>query len=656
MSQQPLEVLVVNRTVGEDLLETVSNNVCDGPLHAVAELVANSWDADAHLVEIEIDKPGNRILIKDDGSGMDRAGIDAFYRTGDSPKKVEKTSPSGRPRLGRYGIAAFATKALANVCELTTIRDRSRFHCREEFGESQLIGKSLEVSVFKAPEREHGTEILLTNLKVADYAEFNQFELRSYLASHFHQIRAENNFVVIVNGESVKSRVIEGAVRFSVDTAGEHTGPIKGTIYLTGRRTKDAGVHIRVDGREIGDSKRLINLEYIKRSTAGRVIVEVQADDMRQYITSRRDGFIPGKALDELKRLIRKELIEVNRYAVQGATATKSRHLRGKRDKVLTNVKAHFKSRQVPEIAEVSLIFESENKQEVPSHLPALYDEKSRRVVLNPNYATLDTDKAQNELSLKLGVVDAVATAIAEFRTRGSGLGQLERFLKHKALLLAQVAPRHKKEEKGSEIFSNAHYELKTLASLSGHSIPHLRHAVSGGLLSVTQSGEVMGIAFKEMIRRVGGLITLYQLIEENVPMKDQAEQLRHGQRFTKVLSLMGDETVTPFFHNLTTNGSPCYFAEPSCAKELADLMAGTDLRKIRDSELPGIMKAHKEQYFSLGDMAERLKMLKGDVAGVLNYVESKGLKIDQRERGRGIQINYADFISALQHKRKAEF
>ena len=46
----------------------------------LAEVVANSWDADAEEVTIQIDVDSGRIVISDDGHGMDEDDINDKYR------------------------------------------------------------------------------------------------------------------------------------------------------------------------------------------------------------------------------------------------------------------------------------------------------------------------------------------------------------------------------------------------------------------------------------------------------------------------------------------------------------------------------------------------------------------------------------------------
>ncbi len=73
----------------------------------LSETVANSWDADAETVLIEIDSANGKIIITDDGSGMDLKDINdkylhVGYRKEDHDGRI--TPKFKRKAMGRKGI------------------------------------------------------------------------------------------------------------------------------------------------------------------------------------------------------------------------------------------------------------------------------------------------------------------------------------------------------------------------------------------------------------------------------------------------------------------------------------------------------------------------------------------------------------------------
>lgn len=91
---------------------------------AIAELVANSYDADAHSVEIDlIDTKGNRsLVVKDDGHGMTfREVNDCFLRIGRN-RRIENVSrsPEGRIATGKKGLGKLALFGIGNEIRIVT--------------------------------------------------------------------------------------------------------------------------------------------------------------------------------------------------------------------------------------------------------------------------------------------------------------------------------------------------------------------------------------------------------------------------------------------------------------------------------------------------------------------------------------------------------
>ena len=93
--------------------------------NAVAELVANSYDADASHVDVIVDKSGTQsVLVKDDGHGMSPADLaDKYLRIGRN-RRVDDAgySESGRRRVaGRKGLGKLA---LFGIGKRITIRTK----------------------------------------------------------------------------------------------------------------------------------------------------------------------------------------------------------------------------------------------------------------------------------------------------------------------------------------------------------------------------------------------------------------------------------------------------------------------------------------------------------------------------------------------------
>lgn len=92
---------------------------------ALAELIKNSYDADANDVTVtlsRLDKPGGRMHIKDDGSGMTVDQLrNGFLQIASDYKEREPESPGlHRKRAGQKGIGRFAVERLGKKLTLIT--------------------------------------------------------------------------------------------------------------------------------------------------------------------------------------------------------------------------------------------------------------------------------------------------------------------------------------------------------------------------------------------------------------------------------------------------------------------------------------------------------------------------------------------------------
>jgi hypothetical protein len=94
-----------------------------GPVAAMAELIANAWDADARELHITIPlgrplKPKDAIIVKDDGCGMSWADCNEKYLViGRNRRDVEGTdkTPGGRPLMAHKGLGKLAGFGIAKM-------------------------------------------------------------------------------------------------------------------------------------------------------------------------------------------------------------------------------------------------------------------------------------------------------------------------------------------------------------------------------------------------------------------------------------------------------------------------------------------------------------------------------------------------------------
>src|SRR3989344_4060891 len=145
----------------------------------LAELIANSYDADAGKVNVSLkDNGAKEIIVEDDGLGMSFADINAkFLRVGRNRRDEEgiQTTPKGRKIIGKKGLGKLSFFGIAREIEVVTHNNgkETAFLMRWEdiissVGEYKPAIMRQEQNC--APEL-HGTVITLrTRNRVSDFA------------------------------------------------------------------------------------------------------------------------------------------------------------------------------------------------------------------------------------------------------------------------------------------------------------------------------------------------------------------------------------------------------------------------------------------------------------------------------------------------------
>lgn len=185
--------------------------------NALAELIANAYDADATQVAINLyDHEGiKRIEVLDNGTGMNFEEINSkFLRIG-RPRRNEEDeeTSSGRKVTGKKGLGKLALFGLANQIQVSTTSKgtatKTEFILNWEQLKATPAGESYE-PVFKEPptaEDTHGTTIVLEQLNRS--SQFNVQGLAVSLSKLFDlfddefqcTIRLNDEEPIIVNSE-----------------------------------------------------------------------------------------------------------------------------------------------------------------------------------------------------------------------------------------------------------------------------------------------------------------------------------------------------------------------------------------------------------------------------------------------------------------------
>lgn len=184
------------------------------PVDVIAEFIANSWDANSEIVEIEI--KNDSIIVKDDGMGMTYQQCQDFFLTvgRDRRKETNKelTEEKKRPILGRKGIGKFSGFGIAKIIEVKTISKKNG-----ELTSFQMdIGKILECDALKNEEKpinvtdynkpsgkrkaNHGTIVSLLGI---DGRSIDIEELKLDLSRRFLLSQSYDDFIITVNKDDL---------------------------------------------------------------------------------------------------------------------------------------------------------------------------------------------------------------------------------------------------------------------------------------------------------------------------------------------------------------------------------------------------------------------------------------------------------------------
>lgn len=186
---------------------------------AIAELIANAYDACATQVEVNLfDKPEHKIVIKDNGIGMSFDEINDFYlRIGRNRRKEKQASPCGRNPTGKKGLGKLALFGLGNKIEISTIQGNERVTFTLDYAEI-LKSKGIYQPEFRRevvePNITSGTTITLTELTKKQGYPFDNYV--EHLSRLFDFPDKDFKIKMSLNGSDPK--IIDGNLKYDFVT------------------------------------------------------------------------------------------------------------------------------------------------------------------------------------------------------------------------------------------------------------------------------------------------------------------------------------------------------------------------------------------------------------------------------------------------------
>ncbi|MEK6963873.1 MAG: ATP-binding protein [Nanoarchaeota archaeon] len=309
---------ILKWTIASDLERRLPHIFTRSLYDVIGELVANSFDADATRVEVIVAEEDKRLIIRDDGEGMDEKSIWNFYRSGDSEKRQSPISKQGRRKIGQYGIATILLERLTHKYQLRTSKGGSRIELEEAFSDSSermdTTGTGLEYVVKACLAKNHGTVIDMQPVRFFDDGtEFSVNHLRRSLAYKMPDqsiLKKGDRFEMLVNGVKVVKENPSPSMSFRMEVSDDLVGGVKGIFHFYKNVVPVTGVIVKVNGRGVGQEGYFDDL--IPRNIKGRILGNVEANGLHPHVAMNWDRLREGDpVVGQFSDVMRKYLMEI---------------------------------------------------------------------------------------------------------------------------------------------------------------------------------------------------------------------------------------------------------------------------------------------------------------------------------------------------------
>lgn len=204
----------------------------------ISEIIANSWDADAS--EVEVDIPDTEInddytiIIKDNGTGMTFDELNSAYlqigRNRRNDLGTDKTS-GGRKVIGRKGLGKLAVFGIGEKVEIQSIKDNHKVVFLMKLNDIRNSKNGLyspQILIDEKTDEESGVIVKISKLKRTN--KISTSLIRKGLSQRFSVL--DKNFIVKVNDDIIT--VVERNLKKSTERVWEIDEEISDGLRVTG--------------------------------------------------------------------------------------------------------------------------------------------------------------------------------------------------------------------------------------------------------------------------------------------------------------------------------------------------------------------------------------------------------------------------------------
>lgn len=209
------------------LVKHLGVHMYSGATPAIAELIANAWDADATRVDVEmpLGQPWTQqstVCVKDDGFGMAFDDCnDKFLIVGRDRRQEEgEYTGGGRSAMGHKGLGKLGCFGIAELIKVRTVRDGRLTHFQMDYrkilrqSEGQMVAPyEPDVLQDESVDEPDGTKVVLKRIQLQRAVPEDRF--RASMTRHFAVL--SNEFQVYINDTLLTPEELEFEFRFPDD-------------------------------------------------------------------------------------------------------------------------------------------------------------------------------------------------------------------------------------------------------------------------------------------------------------------------------------------------------------------------------------------------------------------------------------------------------
>jgi hypothetical protein len=674
------ESIVLEQNIGKNLWHIMSQTLAKSTSEVFKEFVSNSYDADAEHVKITVDAIDDLLVIADDGVGMDEAGIQDFFRMGDSEKVRNPVSPKGRTKIGQFGIATVLLEYLGSAYTLETWKDGTKITLHEDFAARK---NDLEWSADTAEPLLHGTTLTFRGLSFTNDPSFSDASLRKALGMEF---RSVSDFHVDVNGKAVQHTVAQPTRSFPVDLVLPHAGKVTGDIHYYADGAPSPGIYIYVNTRAVGQPS-LFDLSSVHFGLAGKVTGAIDADGLQRYISFDRsrlkeDNPATTELIREIYhqlRNVRTELAHDKRTAARALSRT---IVPNTLDRVGSLISA-VDIQKLDAVAEKAsdrnikqqLTLAGKQTPKGEQHLEfvvvdrpssagmAVYDEVNSVIEINANHPSFSVSMRGADYLLHVQFMHAAAVAIGRRMTENQAGQDVVDHLRERVSRIAALSQKVFDAQsnllsflESHTVFSDEQTDIRPLRMYTGHELKEIlgmdlvvlnRLGISG-LLCPRRGDLYIGSDVLAVMKKMSGYVPVCGIV------KDYEEPRGFSRQAVEIVYKGIDEKLSAYRDQIDYIkdigvDKPFFIVEEEQKQKFLTLYASKRIRKyLRNPKpLPQALARRdydpREEMLSLYQAEQALGLKLADVMDLIDRARLDGNHIRTIRTENGLRYNLSD-------------